>query len=231
VDARAQSNRRSLWSRQWRRRVCGLLAGFMMMSMHSVAANAAATDFATTVDDLERQWARISYQLPVDQQRPKFEALSQQAALVAKQFPDRAEALAWQAMILCSHAESIGGLNALNLVTRAHDLLLRAAAIDERAMGGTIDGYLGTLYYKVPGWPIGFGDERKAKTYFQKSLAIDPTGIDPNYLYGHYLLDHGNKQEARKYLLKALDAPKRPGHQEYDAGRRIDIQADLAKTN
>ncbi|MET1028844.1 MAG: hypothetical protein ABWY00_16865 [Dongiaceae bacterium] len=183
------------------------------------------------IGDLERQWAMISYQLPVEQQRVKFAALSQQADRVAKQFPDRAEVMAWQAMILCSHAEAIGGLSALNLVTQARDLLLRAAAIDERAMGGTIDGYLGTLYYKVPGWPIAFGDEQKAKTYFRKSLAIDPVGIDPNYLYGHYLLDHGNKQEARRYLQKAMDAPKRPDHLEYDAGRRIDIQADLAKTN
>lgn len=189
----------------------------------------AAEDMKSSIGDLERQWAEISYQTPANAREAKFKVLTQQAEAAVRQFPGRAEPLAWQAMILCSYAEAIGGLPALDKVTQARDLLLQAAKIDAAALGGTIYGYLGTLYSKVPGWPVGFGDDKKARSYFQRALAIDPSGIDANYLYGHYLVDEGKKQEARPYLLKALNLPPRPDHAAYDAGRRQDIAADLAK--
>ena len=36
------------------------------------------------------------------------------------------------------------------------------------------DSSLGVLYYKVPGWPIGFGDKDKARDLLQKALAVNP---------------------------------------------------------
>lgn len=206
----------------------GILVLTVLTAVFSETARA-AEDMHASIGDLERQWAQISYQTPASAQKEKFKALTQQAQAVVKKFPGHAEPLAWQAMILCSYAESIGGLAALDNVKRAHDLLLQAAKINDAALGGTIYGYLGTLYSKVPGWPVGFGDDKKAQAYFQKALAIDPQGIDANYLYGHYLVDQGRKQEARPYLQKALDLPPRADHADYDAGRHQDIEADLAK--
>ncbi|HVJ42699.1 MAG TPA: hypothetical protein VM639_14450 [Dongiaceae bacterium] len=178
---------------------------------------------------LERQWAKISYQMPVADQKAAFRQLLQQAAAVRAQFPDQALPIAWQGIILCSYAEATGGLQALDDVKQARDLLLQAKAIDPDVLAGTIDGYLGTLYYKVPPWPVGFGDRHRSLLYFQQALAVNPAGIDANLLYGLYLIDAGSFAEARAHLTTALQAPVRAGHSEYDTGRRQDIEAALAR--
>ena len=56
---------------------------------------------------------------------------------------------------------------------------------------------LGTLYYKVPGWPIGFGSDKKAREYLAKALDLNPTGIDPNYFMGEFLFDAGRIRALR----------------------------------
>ena len=48
-------------------------------------------------------------------------------------------------------------------------------------MDGAAYTSLGALYYQVPGWPLGFGDDAAARTMLRKGLAIDPDGIDANY--------------------------------------------------
>jgi hypothetical protein len=57
-------------------------------------------------------------------------------------------------------------------------------AIDPRALQGSAYTSLGSLYYQVPGWPIGFGDDKRAEAMLLKALEINPDGIDPNYFYG-----------------------------------------------
>ena len=66
---------------------------------------------------------------------------------------------------------------------------------------------LGSLYYQVPGWPVGFGNKAKAEQLLKQALAINPNGIDPNFFYGDYLLEQGRKAEARQALDKALVMP------------------------
>jgi cytochrome c-type biogenesis protein CcmH/NrfG len=88
---------------------------------------------------------------------------------------------------------------------------------------------LGVLYYKVPGWPLGFGDKAKARELLQKALALNPNGIDPNFFYAEYLVETKKADEAVPYLEKALNAPPRPGRQIADAGRREEARALLAK--
>jgi hypothetical protein len=96
-------------------------------------------------------------------------------------------------------------------------------------MNGTVDGYLGTLYDRVPGWPIGFGDQKKAELYFQQALAENPSGIDLHFMYGKYLFHRGKTADARLYLTKGLDLPVRQEHADYDEGRRQDIETTLAE--
>lgn len=66
---------------------------------------------------------------------------------------------------------------------------------------------LGTLNYKVLGWPIGFGDKAKAAEMLNKSLAINPDGIDPNFFRGEYLFERERYGEALKSQETALKAP------------------------
>ena len=76
---------------------------------------------------------------------------------------------------------------------------------------------------------MGFGDDEKAEKLLKQALAINPTGIDPNFFYGDFLLDQGDKAQAKVYLDKALAAPARPGRGVAGEGRRMEIRERLAK--
>jgi tetratricopeptide (TPR) repeat protein len=130
-----------------------------------------------------------------------------------------------------SHAKSAGGLSALDLIKKARDHLLDAEKIDGNALDGSIYTSLGSLYAKAPGWPLSFGDRKKAKTYLEQALAINPAGIDPNFFYGELLIAQGHVDDGKAHLEKALQAPARPGREDADEGRRSEIRAALAKLN
>jgi Tfp pilus assembly protein PilF len=85
------------------------------------------------------------------------------------------------------------------------------------------------LHYKVPGWPLGFGDKKKARAYLEKALQINPNGIDPNYFYADFLRERGEYEQAIQHYEKALAAPARPGREDADAGRRQEIEAGMAE--
>ena len=90
-----------------------------------------------------------------------------------------------------THAGAKGGLGALSMVREARDLLEQAEKIDPDTLNGSIYTTLGSLYYQVPGWPSGYGDDKKAEIFLKKALAINPSGIDPNYFYGDFLYRKG----------------------------------------
>jgi Tfp pilus assembly protein PilF len=142
---------------------------------------------------------------------------------------DRAEPLVWKAIILSSHAGAVGGLGALGKVKEARRLLEQAEAIDPEALDGSVYTSLGSLYYQVPGWPVGFGSDEQAEKYLKKALSVNPDGIDPNYFYGDYLLEQKRYREAVGYLEKALQAPDRPQRAVADEGRRNEARNKLAE--
>ena len=117
----------------------------------------------------------------------------------------------------------------MSLVKQAKGLYEQAIQIDGRALEGSAYNSLGVLYYKVPGWPVGFGDKAKAKELLQKALAINPQGVDANFFYGEYLVETKHADEAVSYLERALQAPPRPGRQIADSGRHEEVRALLAK--
>ncbi|MDP2247983.1 MAG: tetratricopeptide repeat protein, partial [Nitrosomonadales bacterium] len=120
-----------------------------------------------------------------------------------------------------------GGLGALKQAEKARDLLLLAEKINPQALQGSAYTTLGSLHYKVPGWPIGFGDKKKARTYLEKALQINPDGIDPNYFYADFLSEQGDYNKALQYYEKALAATPRPGREDADAGRRQEIESGM----
>jgi Tfp pilus assembly protein PilF len=115
------------------------------------------------------------------------------------------------------------------MAKQARDLLLQAERIDPKALDGSVYTSLGALYAKVPGWPIGFGDQKKAAAYFEKALAINPNGMDPNYLYGDFLFSQGRYRDSEQALERALHAPPRPNRPLADKGRKGEIEALLTQ--
>lgn len=189
--------------------------------------------WASPVEDLIRpiqeRWAEIKYRQPEKQQAELYHALAQRAHEISEANPNAAEALVWEAIVVSSEAGARGGLGALSLAKEARRLLEESLKLDEKALNGSAYTSLATLYAKVPGWPLGFGDKKRAEELFRKSLAVNPLGIDPNYFYGEYLADQNRAGEARGYLEAALKAPPRPGRELADSGRRQEAQALLAK--
>lgn len=200
---------------------------FLALCCSAVALADEAMD--REIADLQHRWAQIKYASAEDRQEDAFEKLAAEAAQVSARFPDRAEPLIWQFIITASQAGAAGGLGALSLVRDARDLLTEAEQIDANALSGSIYTSLGSLYYQVPGWPLGFGNDRKARDYLLKALALNPDGIDPNYFYGDYLIDQGEYGEAVEVLNKALQAAPRPGRELADSGRRREITKALEK--
>jgi tetratricopeptide (TPR) repeat protein len=210
-----------------RRQACALLALAACSAMGLRPAHAAAVDDA--VAELQREWEVIRYQAPASGREKRFEALATQAHRVAETHPGRPEPLVWEGIVLSSWAGEKGGLGALALVKRAKARYESAIAIDGNVLDGAAYNSLGVLYYKVPGWPVGFGDKAKSRELLQKALALNPKGIDPNFFYGEYLYEAKQPVQAIPYLERALQAPARPGRAIADKGRREEAQALLDK--
>ena len=85
------------------------------------------------------------------------------------------------------------------------------------------------MYYKVPAWPISFGDKDKAKEYLEKSLEMNPKGIDSNYFYADFLYEQGRYGRAVEYFERAIAAPARVGREDADQGRRKEAKEGLLK--
>lgn len=198
-----------------------------------IALLIALPTWAAPVDDavagLQQAWEQIRYQAPAKEREARFEQLAAKAHQASEQFPGRAEPLIWEGIVLSSWAGEKGGLGALGLVKQAKSLYEKAIALDPKALDGSALNSLGVLYYKVPGWPIGFGDKDKARELLQKALAVNPQGIDANYFFAEYLIETRQPSAAQPYLERALQAPARPGRQLADEGRREEARALIAQ--
>ncbi|WP_067861971.1 tetratricopeptide repeat protein [Neptuniibacter marinus] len=186
---------------------------------------------AAPVDDarltLQTEWAHIKYELEKDQQEIMFKSLAEQSEETLSQFPESADIMIWRAIILSTYAGEKGGLGALSLVKEAKQLLEKSIEIDPTALQGSAYTSLGSLYYQVPGWPIGFGSDKKAKVFLTKALEINPDGIDSNFFNADFLIEQHKKDEAKAFLEHALEASPRPGREVADSGRRLEIKALL----
>lgn len=210
-----------------RARVTALAGLALLASALPLTVRAAPVDDA--VAELQHDWEVIRYQTPSAEREKRFEALSAKAHKVSESFPGRAEPLVWEGIIVSSVAGEKGGLGALGLVKQAKALYESAIAINGDVLEGSAYNSLGVLYYKVPGWPVGFGDKAKAKELLQKALSLNPKGIDPNFFYGEYLVETKQPDQAVAYLDKALQAPARPGRQIADTGRKEEARVLLEK--
>jgi tetratricopeptide (TPR) repeat protein len=208
-------------------RLPALMASFVLALGLPFAASAGPVEDA--VSTLQHDWEVIRYQTPATEREKRFEALAARAHTVSESFTGRAEPLVWEGIIVSTLAGEKGGLGALSLVKRAKALYEAAIAIDGNALEGSAYNSLGVLYYKVPGWPLSFGDKDKARELLQKALTINPKGIDPNYFYAEYLVETKHQDEAATYLERALQAPPRPARQIADTGRREEARELLEK--
>jgi tetratricopeptide (TPR) repeat protein len=205
-----------------------LLIAALLFAVPAAASDNPVMD--AQVARIRTEWARIKYQVLVKSAKyNQIHALAGQAAAVVARFPGRAEPLLWQGIVVSEEAGLAGTFQQLGLATNARKLLERAEAIDPRAANGGTLLSLGVLYYSVPGFPIGFGSTKKAKTYLQLAIAIDPSGLETNYFYGVFLAKQGDRAGAKTHFDRALRAPSDLARPVWDAGRRRDVREEIKK--
>lgn len=181
--------------------------------------------------DLARTWDHVNFDVhSPEEQIAEAEALAHQAQAAARNRPGQPGPLIWEAAALLSKADAKHDLAALGLARQARRLLEQAiadgAAGEDAAFAHAV---LGLLYGEEPGFPLGFGDRRKARAEFAKALALAPDNIDVNVLYADFLLDQKDFQGAIAAAQHGLNAPPRPGREVGDKGRRDEAQRVLTK--
>ena len=182
------------------------------------------------VSYIQKEWARIKYQVPdKDTKLADITKLEDYAEKVATSYPQNPDLKIWEGIVLSTDAGITKSMSGLPKVKKAKALLEEALTINPKALNGSAYTSLGSLYYQVPGWPISFGDNDEAEKNLKQALAINPAGIDPNYFYGDFLLKNGRYEEAVTVLQRALQAAPRPDRPLADAGRRQEVQAALAQ--
>jgi tetratricopeptide (TPR) repeat protein len=200
---------------------------YIVISLFAVSAWAYEPE--SDVSSLQQSWAKANYHLSGDEQKQAFEDLLTLSEALTQQHPDQAELWIWKGIVQSSYAGVKGGLGALGLAKKAKKSLEKALELDDSALQGSAYTSLGTLFHKVPGWPLGFGDDDEAKLLLEKALQINEFGIDPNYFYAEFLFDHKDYKGAEVYLNKALQAPPRQQRPLADEARRKEINSLLSQ--
>lgn len=206
------------------------LVRYLLTLLVAIGLPLSAAESTPGLIEIQTSWAKINYaDIDSDKKADEFKALIKQAeALVAEQ-PKRPEYLIWLGIVQSSTAGAEGGIGALKYAKAAKKNFEDALSIDSHALQGSAMTSLGVLYHKVPGWPIGFGSEKKAEQLLKSALEVNPDGIDSNYFYAEYLFDDGEYKQALAYLDKALQAAPRPDRPLADEGRHQEIAALRAK--
>lgn len=198
------------------------LKSFIILMLFNFSAIAAMTD---EVKSIQSRWAVVNYMPDGDAKEKAFDQLAEQAdqaTLVNHNLP---EALVWQGIVYSSYAGAKGGLGALSLAKHARKAYEAAIDMNGDVLNGSAYTSLGVLYYKVPGWPLGFGSDKKAEQHLLKGLENNPDGIDANYFYAEFLFEETDRmKEALAYVNKAERAKDRPERPKADAGRREEIK-------
>ena len=186
-----------------------IYAIFLFAFIHFNSTLVMADALEHAIQRIESEWAYTHYNIAKEQRNIAFTQLLAELQVLNTQYPDQAELIIQQAIIVASNADNIDPLSALQAIHQARDLLLRAIALNPNASEGAAFVTLGSLYYRVPGWPIAYGDDDKAQAMLEKALLINPNTIDANYFYADFLSRQGQQQQAMKYFKRALAIPVR----------------------
>jgi hypothetical protein len=178
---------------------------------------------SSAVTELQTDWAKAQYEADQKRQERDFKSLLNRINSSVSAEPGNPDLYVWRGIIKASYAGVKGGLGALSLVKEAKVDLEKAIDLDGGSFQAAARTSLGSLYFQVPSWPIGFGSDKKAEAYLLEGLAMAPDDIDSNYFYALFLLDQRRGDEARQYLERAYTAPKRLGRGYADQERQREI--------
>lgn len=209
------------------------MAGFLLTGLPAVLSAHAADGANDTVLQLSQRWDQIKYKTEDKKARiAAYEKLIADAEAVAAKEPNAPGPKVWVGITLATLGGDVGAMGgALGKVKEAKVWLEKALAQHpDKELETSIHTTLGSLYYQVPGWPLGYGDEDKAVEHLNKALELSPNGLDAHFWMASYLWDETRKyKEAAEHFKKAIAAPSRPGRELADSGRKAEAKMLLAK--
>lgn len=190
---------------------------------------ASFADISAPALELQQHWDQANFASADKKQKAKaLESLSEKARAAAAEHSSDADVQTWTGIILSTYAGE-AGMSALGLVKEAKKYFEKSIELNSNALAGSAYTSLGSLYYQVPGWPIGFGDNDKAEEFLKKGLAMDPEGIDANYFYADFLMSQSHYAQAAAHFEKVLAAAPRTGRDLADQGRKAQATEALEK--
>jgi tetratricopeptide (TPR) repeat protein len=190
----------------------------------------AADSLSPEVRRLQTRWEAIKFGVPEgDEQTKQMNALGEDADTVAAHFPGMPEPLIWDGIITSERASMASTFYALGFAKRARDILEQAYNLDPAKLDAGATTSLGVLYYRVPGFPIGFGDKAKARELLEQAVKLAPNGLDAWYFYGDFLYTQNELPQAAEAFQHALKIPQHPDRPLWDKNRRLVIEELLAK--
>lgn len=182
------------------------------------------------IHQIELQWEHIKFEENgAPNQFNDIDALANQAALLVDKYPGRVEPMIWDGIVTSEEAGMASMLHAMGYAKKAKKILENAYRIDRKALDAGAPTSLGVLYYRVPGFPIGFGSNDKARELLQQAVALAPDGMDANYFYADFLMTQKEYAAADKVLKHALALPEHPDRPLWDRHRRGVIRELIAK--
>lgn len=186
--------------------------------------------FDAALHALAIHWETIKFSVPPgDKQTAEMETVGAEADALYARYPARVEAAIWDGILKSERASMASAFTALSLAKEAKAILETAYAADPSALDAGAPTSLGVLYYRVPGFPIAFGDNKKALKLLQQATQAAPKGLDAWYFYGDYLMNQHQYDEAKQVFTYALTIPETPDRPLWDKNRRLVIKEDLAK--
>src|SRR6202051_2185497 len=189
----------------------------------------AADALSPEIRRLQTKWEAIKFGVPEgDDQTRQMNALGEDADAVAAHFPGMPEALIWDGIITSERASMASTFYALGFAKRARDILEQAYDLDPAKLDAGATTSLGVLYYRVPGFPIGFGDKAKARQLLDQAVKLAPAGLDAWYFCGDFLYGQKEYPTAAEVFRHALSLPPHPDRPLWDKNRRLVIEERLA---
>ena len=207
----------------------GIIRSALVTCIASFCSIGVMAEIGPEAGRIQASWDQINFGTTGDARKEAMLGLVETCEKLISEVQDDAEVLTWCGIVNSSYAGMASALSAMKYAKAARADLEKAIAMDPAVLSGSAQTSLGTLYAKVPGWPIGFGDDDKAEKLLLQGLEANPDGMPSNFFYADFLLEKDEYAQARKHLEKALSAPPRPDRPLADEGRALEIKALLAQ--
>jgi tetratricopeptide (TPR) repeat protein len=206
----------------------------LCMTDSGMARAVEAKSLNTDILEIANAWAHVKFDVDnMALQRKQISALVERASALIQEYPGRAEPVIWKGVLLSEGAsmasEDHSMFTARSLAYEARDTLLQAEKMDPTALDAGAPTSLGVLYYRVPSFPIAFGDTDLARKYLEEAVRIAPNGMDANYFYGDFLYNQHDYADAQRVWKHALSIPINKERPVWDKARREVIQENLEK--